>query len=359
MKRYFFILLLLAISFNTSHVANCQPSDTLVVAVHQFSPLVMKSADHFIGFDIDIWDAIAKDLCWTYKIKEIAEFENIFTELTDNQVDVALAGITINAERECVIDFSQHYLDSGLQILVPADKKMDLFGSLASVFNIRVLKLLVVLALFILVGGVVIWLFDRGSDNEIVRPAFPGILQGCWCVVTTMTTVGYGDIAPSRWMARLMALLVMLVGIGLFGWIAGEFAAVATIERLESDIQSPGDLAGKKVATLKASTSVQTLRDLRAIVTEINPIDEAYALLEGGKVDAVVFDSPNLKYYSNNDGMGKVSVVGEIFEPQYYGIAFPQGSPLRESVNRSLLKLKTREFGDSQYDRIYRHWFGR
>ena len=32
-------------------------------------------------------------------------------------------------------------------------------------------------------------------------------------------------------------------------------------------------------------------------------------------------------------------MVGKIFEPQDYGLALPQGSPLREKINRAILKL--------------------
>jgi ABC-type amino acid transport substrate-binding protein len=53
-------------------------------------------------------------------------------------------------------------------------------------------------------------------------------------------------------------------------------------------------------------------------------------------------------------GLGKVSVVGPLFDIQYYGFLFPQGSELREPVNRALLKLRT----NGIYDKLYSKWFG-
>ena len=43
---------------------------------------------------------------------------------------------------------------------------------------------------------------------------FPSIGSGLWWAVQTVTTVGYGDIIPMSLAGRLVAALVMLLGIG-------------------------------------------------------------------------------------------------------------------------------------------------
>ncbi len=68
----------------------------------------------------------------------------------------------------------------------------------------------------------------------------------------------------------------------------------------------------------------------------------------------MVYDAPNLLYYANGEGKGKVAVVGNLFEPQNYGLAVPQGSPLREKINRAILKLSESD----ELERIKRKWFG-
>jgi voltage-gated potassium channel len=56
------------------------------------------------------------------------------------------------------------------------------------------------------VSGVVIHFLDRAN--------FPDIGAGMWWAVQTVTTVGYGDAVPTSTGGRLVATLVMVLGIG-------------------------------------------------------------------------------------------------------------------------------------------------
>ncbi|HEV3282866.1 MAG TPA: potassium channel family protein [Solirubrobacteraceae bacterium] len=46
------------------------------------------------------------------------------------------------------------------------------------------------------------------------RKTFPNIGDGFWWAVQTVTTVGYGDLVPKSTAGRIVAAIVMLVGIG-------------------------------------------------------------------------------------------------------------------------------------------------
>jgi ABC-type amino acid transport substrate-binding protein len=48
-------------------------------------------------------------------------------------------------------------------------------------------------------------------------------------------------------------------------------------------------------------------------------------------------------------------VVGPIFEAQKYGIAVPDGSPLRKRINKALLEM----YEDGRYRALYNEWFSR
>lgn len=94
-------------------------AETLLVAVDTaFVPFEFKQGDKYVGFDIDLWDAVATELKLDYKLQPM-DFNGILPALQTKNVDVALAGITIKDERKKVIDFSDGYYDSGFMLMVP------------------------------------------------------------------------------------------------------------------------------------------------------------------------------------------------------------------------------------------------
>lgn len=94
--------------------------DLIVATDTAFVPFEFKKDGVYVGFDIDMWDAIATDLGVTYELRPM-DFNGIIPALQTGQVDVALAGITIKESRQEVIDFSDGYYDSGFLLMVPTD----------------------------------------------------------------------------------------------------------------------------------------------------------------------------------------------------------------------------------------------
>lgn len=111
-----------ALSLSAAAVVSAKP---LVVAVDTaFVPFEFKQGDTYVGFDIDMWDAIAKDLDLEYRLQPM-DFSGILPALQTNNVDVALAGITITEERRKAIDFSDGYYDSGFILMVGTDSDIQ------------------------------------------------------------------------------------------------------------------------------------------------------------------------------------------------------------------------------------------
>jgi glutamine transport system substrate-binding protein len=78
-----------------------------------------KSGQH-TGFDVELWDAIAKVIGLEYELQPM-DFNGIIPGLQTSQLDVGIAGMTIKPERAEVVDFSDPYYDAGLLILVKND----------------------------------------------------------------------------------------------------------------------------------------------------------------------------------------------------------------------------------------------
>lgn len=121
-------------------------------------------------------------------------------------------------------------------------------------------------------------------------------------------------------------------------------------------IKTAADLAGKTVAVKIGTATVDYLRkEVPKAELKLFPnIDNAFLELATGRVDAVVHDTPNVQYYANTGGKGKVKVVGALKSGDYYGIGFPKGSDLVPVVNKALKALQA----NGQYDALYTKWFG-
>ncbi len=120
------------------------------------------------------------------------------------------------------------------------------------------------------------------------------------------------------------------------------------------DIKAPADLKGKTVAVKLGTATVEYVETLGAKkIVKFPNIDQAYLEVVTGGADAAMHDTPNVLYYIKTAGKGKVKAVGPDVKAAQYGIAFPQGSALRDKVNVALLQMME----DGGYAAIYKKWF--
>ncbi|WP_101842954.1 glutamine ABC transporter substrate-binding protein [Halobacillus sp. Marseille-P3879] len=131
---------------------------------------------------------------------------------------------------------------------------------------------------------------------------------------------------------------------------------ILAVQESNTEIESEDDLAGKTVATRSGTTSESYLQDNHpdAEVETFPGIVEAYMDLQAGRVDAVMYDVPNVQYYVANDAEGELKTVGDVLQGEEYGIAFPKDSELVDDVNEALETL----IDNGTYDDIYEEWFG-
>lgn len=315
---------------------------TISVKVSDFPPCVIERDGHLCGFDIDLWNCLANEIGVKTNFEKVEQFSHIFDDLLDKKAQAAIAGISINAARESKIDFTHHYLDSGLRILVRRSEATPFAGYFST------LKSFGFLAGLLVVGGTLLWLIERTKGNLKTVP------DGIHLAFASASTIGYGDFFPKTIPGRLTCFAIFVCGAVLFGNFVANLTAEKTAQKM-SVINSQHDLVGKKVGTVKGTTSVASLKRLKAVVVESPIIEQSYKQLLDGEIDAVVYDSPSLQYFAATEGSGKVMLVGNTFDRQFYGIALPEGSDLREPLNLALLKLQE----NGIYEAIYQKWFGK
>lgn len=86
-----------------------------------FVPFEFKGKDgKYTGFDVDLWDAIAKRMNLEYELVPM-DFNGLIPGLTTGNLDVILGAISIKSAREKAIDFSHPYFRAGLKIMVRSE----------------------------------------------------------------------------------------------------------------------------------------------------------------------------------------------------------------------------------------------
>lgn len=134
-----------------------------------------------------------------------------------------------------------------------------------------------------------------------------------------------------------------------------EAGLILAVRDDNEEIQSIEDVDGKVVATRTGSTSETYLKEHTDAIPEAFPqIIEGYQNVLAGRADAVLYDLPNVLFYSEQEAEGRLKTVGEKLTGEEYGIAFPKGSELRDVIDEALTTLKE----NGTYDDIYEKWFG-
>lgn len=319
--------------------AAAQPARQLIVGTKVAPPFSIKNPDgSWSGISIELWQAIASDLGYSYEFHE-RDLRELIDQARDGKLDAAVAALTVTSEREKLVDFSHPFYTTGLAIAVSRRGQGSWANLIARMFSLEFLEAVAGLSLVLLALGVAIWLVERKRNPEQFggKPA-SGIFSGFWWAAVTMTTVGYGDKAPVTLAGRLLAIIWMFAGIVLISVFIAAMSSALTVNQLESAIRGPEDLPRARTAAVATSTGEIYLRERRISYWAFEtPIAGLEALI-AGKIDAFVYDEPILRYLIKTELEGSAEVLPSTLERQDYAIALPQGSPLREPVNRILLE---------------------
>ena len=353
MKRLVTAFLLLV----TAASALGQPREQkLRVGTRIVKPFVFEENRALTGFSIELWQEISRQLNAQSEFIMKPSVKELLEATRSKELDLAIAAISITAEREIDWDFSQPMFDAGLQILTPAQGTQGglVATIIAGVFSSAVLPILGLVLLMILVPAHLVWFFERRNSTGMInhRSYFPGIFEACWWAASTLAT--QADQMPRAALARIVAVIWMFASVVFIAYFTAAVTSSLTLQQLRGDINGPEDLPGKRVATVKGSTSMDYLRRHNIEATEFTNVEQAFKAAQQGSADAVVYDAPVLLYYASHEGKGKVQVVGNIFRKESYGILFPSNSPYRKPVNEALLKIRE----NGTYDRLYGKWFG-
>ena len=94
---------------------------------------------------------------------------------------------------------------------------LDLVGCVIKNERQTLSAMLLTLGILVVVLATALYLIENPGQPEM----FKSIPHSMWWGIVTMTTVGYGDMAPISWLGRIIGATAMLIGIGMLAMPAG------------------------------------------------------------------------------------------------------------------------------------------
>jgi voltage-gated potassium channel len=205
----------------------------VVVAALLVVPVVVIEASSSIGRP---WTTIASVLNWLIWLVFAAELlgylsvvPNRWRWLREHPLEVVIVVLT------------PPFLPSSLQAiralrLLRVLRLLRLAQLGRHLFSLHGLRYVSLLALLTALGG--------GAAFAAVEREGYSTWDGVWWAMTTMTTVGYGDLSPHTTTGRFLGIVVMLVGIGfiaiLTGAVAQRFLA-SEVKAIETEVAAEAE----------------------------------------------------------------------------------------------------------------------
>jgi polar amino acid transport system substrate-binding protein len=333
-------------------VANTQ-SETIIVATRLVPPFVMGEQGKLTGFSVDLWQKITEHIDKKSTLVVYPSLSTMLRAVEQKKADVAIAAISITAEREQKFDFSYPMFASGLKILVRDSKSSGFVPNvLRDLFSPALMQIIGLAFVMVMVAAHLIWVLERRHPrSSISEQYFPGIFEAVWWSASTLAT--QAEEMPRGGLGRVLAVFWMFIAVLFVAYFTATVTAGMTVQTLQGEIKGIEDLKGRVTATIANSTAAEYLQSKGLKTLEVDQIDSAYAALLNKNVDAILFDAPVLLYYAAHEGQGKVSLIGEMLRDENYGILLPMNSSNRKAINEALLSLKE----NGTYQSLYVKWF--
>jgi ABC-type amino acid transport substrate-binding protein len=334
------------------------------VSTRNIEPFSFIKNDQRTGYSIELWETIAKELGISNNYQIEGSAKQMIQAVETGKAEIAVGALSITSEREKVVDFSQPFFESGLQVLVrknPGGASSVLTAISTNLLNWRVASGFgIALAVMFAVSHLV-WKYEHPVNEEMwPRSYWEGMAESFWWTISIFLVGGADNKGPIGKGGRIVATLWMFASVIAVSLLTASLSAVLTVNALPGEINGPDDLYGRTIATVGGSVAEawltkQTSPSGEKIDIKTYPdVRQSIDALKTGKAKAVVYDAPILDYQIHRTKDDDIELVGPMFERANYGFAVKRESPLREQINQVMLKLNE----NGTIDQLRTKWFG-
>lgn len=336
--------------------ATAPPGPELVIGTKEAPPFAMQDKDGtWHGIAIDLWTRIADELHLRYRFQPV-DLQALIDDTANHKLDAAVAAITVSAERDRKVDFTEPYYETGLGIAVPADAQMTWLPVLRSFISRGFAEALGGLVGVALLVGLIVWFFERRHNVHFGGPAHRGIGSSIWWSALTMTqsVVAAGEKVPATLPGRVVAVIWMTASVIVIAAFTAALTTQLTTKTLRGLVHGEADLRLVRVGAVQNSETITYLDGQQISHQDFPDVISGLRALRAGRIDAFVYDKPLLTWAVNQNFNGTLQVLNTSFDPQVYAIALPPDSTLRKPLNIAVLSAVESEW----WHRTVFHYLG-
>nr|XP_015193072.1 PREDICTED: glutamate receptor ionotropic, kainate 4 isoform X1 [Lepisosteus oculatus]XP_015193074.1 PREDICTED: glutamate receptor ionotropic, kainate 4 isoform X1 [Lepisosteus oculatus]XP_015193075.1 PREDICTED: glutamate receptor ionotropic, kainate 4 isoform X1 [Lepisosteus oculatus]XP_015193076.1 PREDICTED: glutamate receptor ionotropic, kainate 4 isoform X1 [Lepisosteus oculatus] len=368
---------------------------TLTVTTILENPYVMLKKNHqdlednerYEGFCVDMLRELADILKFNYKIRLVGDglygvpeangtWTGMVGELISRKADLAVAGLTITAEREKVIDFSKPFMTLGISIMyrVHMGRRPGYFSFLdpfsPGVWLFMLLAYLAVSCVLFLVARLTPYEWYnphpclKGRCNLLINQYSLG--NSFWFPVGGFMQQG-STIAPRALSTRCVSGVWWAFTLIIISSYTANLAAFLTVQRMEVPIESVDDLAdqtaieygtmqGGSTMTFFQNSRYQTYQRMWNFMHSKQPSVFVKSTEEGiarvlNSNYAYLLESTMNEYYRQRNC--NLTQIGGLLDTKGYGIGMPLGSVYRDEFDLAILKLQE----ENRLEILKRKWW--
>ncbi|KAM5312674.1 glutamate receptor ionotropic, kainate 4 [Glossophaga mutica] len=365
-----------------SNMSNNLFNTTLVVTTILENPYLMLKGNHqemegndrYEGFCVDMLKELAEILRFNYKIRLVGDgvygvpeangtWTGMVGELIARKADLAVAGLTITAEREKVIDFSKPFMTLGISILyrVHMGRKPGYFSFLdpfsPGVWLFMLLAYLAVSCILFLVARLTPYEWysphscAQSQCNLLVNQYSLG--NSLWFPVGGFMQQG-STIAPRALSTRCVSGVWWAFTLIIISSYTANLAAFLTVQRMDVPIESVDDLADQttiEYGTIHGGSSMTFFQNSRYQTYQrmwnymyskqpsvfVKSTEEGIARVLNSNY-AFLLESTMNEYYRQRNC--NLTQIGGLLDTKGYGIGMPVGSVFRDEFDLAILQLQ-------------------
>lgn len=111
--------------------------------------------------------------------------------------------------------------------LIRYNKALNRFHIAAKIVKEEMILFFIVTAIFIFLASAGIYFFENKAQPEL----FSSVIHSGWWAISTLTTVGYGDVYPITMGGKIFTFFILLIGVGVVTVPAGLVASALSKAR--------------------------------------------------------------------------------------------------------------------------------